>query len=92
MTTAASAPASAMAAVIWMVARVDSQPDPASTSLPGGNTEIFTEQICFNTFLNYNIVLQVNKYELYHWRVVSLPESFPPFPLGTGNNIPRCFP
>jgi hypothetical protein len=33
MTTAASAPAAAIAAVIWMVARVDSHPDPASTNL-----------------------------------------------------------
>jgi hypothetical protein len=31
--TAASAPAAAIATVIWMVARVDSHPDPASTNL-----------------------------------------------------------
>jgi hypothetical protein len=42
MTTAASAPAAAIAAVIWMVARVDSHPDPASTNLSVKGKELIS--------------------------------------------------
>ncbi len=42
MTTAASAPAAAIAAVIWMVARVDSHPDPASTNLSVKRIELIS--------------------------------------------------
>jgi hypothetical protein len=53
MTTAASAPAAAIAAVIWMVARVDSHPDPANTNL----SVTIKEHISAKFFLEYLIFL-----------------------------------
>jgi hypothetical protein len=56
MTTAASAPAAAIAAVIWMVARVDSHPDPASTSLSVKGKDLISAKF----FLEYLLFLTKN--------------------------------
>ncbi len=53
MTTAASAPAAAIAAVIWMVARVDSHPDPASTNLSVEGKDLISAKF----FLEYLLFL-----------------------------------